>query len=200
MKLYYFRGACSLSPHIILKESGLPFELVKVDTETGLAGGRKFIEINPKDYVPVLELDNGEVLTEGAVIVQYIADLVPEKNLIPKVGTKERYRCQEWLNYIGAEIHKGFGPLFMDEIPDDFEEVMKNRLRGRIDFAETHLSKNEYLMGSQFSVADAYLFTVMSWCTFMKIDTSKWPATMAYVDKIKKRPATIAALADEKAR
>ena len=199
MKLYFSTAACSLSPHIVLEELGLPHELVQVNLKTGhFGGGRSLTEVSPKGYVPILELNNGEILTEGAVIVQYLADLKPEKKLIAPVGSMGRVRCQEWLTFISSELHKGFGPLFMEGVPDSFRKVCVDRLLQKAEIVEAQLSKTPYLLGQDFSVADAYLFTVMNWSGFVKVDISSFPAILAFMDRMKARPAVVAAMKAER--
>ncbi|MCK6452816.1 MAG: glutathione transferase GstA [Alphaproteobacteria bacterium] len=198
MKLYYIPGACSLSPHIVLREAGLSFDLVKVDGKTKKTdSGADFNAINPKSYVPVLELDDGQRLTEGAVIVQYIADRKPDAKLAPAAGTPDRYRLQEWLNFIASEVHKGFSPLFNPQLPEAWKTVVVDRLGTRFDHLSKHLEKNQYLMGSAFGVADAYLFTVLNWTKFVGIDLGKWPVLQAYSARIAARPSVQQALAAE---
>lgn len=198
MKLYYIPGACSLSPHIVLREAGLSFDLVKVDGKTKKTdSGADFNAINPKSYVPVLELDDGQRLTEGAVIVQYIADRKPDAKLAPAAGTPDRYRLQEWLNFIASEVHKGFSPLFNPQLPEAWKTVVVDRLGTRFDHLSKHLEKNQYLMGGAFGVADAYLFTVLNWTKFVGIDLGKWPVLQAYSARIAARPSVQQALAAE---
>ena len=164
MKLYYSPGACSLSPHIVLRESGLAFEPVLASTKTHqLADGTDYYSINPKGYVPLLELDSGERLTEGPVIVQYIADKVPAKGLIAAHGTMERYRVQEWLNFITSELHKGIGGIFNPAMPEEAKALMRTKAAGRLKWVDEQLAGKQYLMGDKFSVADPYLFTVTNW-------------------------------------
>ena len=201
MKLYFSPGACSLSPHIALREAGLDFQLVKVDLKNRKlsADGSDFTKINPKGYVPVLELDDGSRLTEGPAIVQFIADQKPESGLAPKSGALERYRLQEWLTFINSEIHKGFSPLFKQNTPDDYKAVARENLRGRLAFVAEHLAKNEFLLGERFSVADGYLFTVLNWTQWMGIDLAQWPSLVAFQERVGSRPAVKAALAAEAA-
>jgi glutathione S-transferase len=190
VKLYYTAGACSLAPHIVLQEIGSPFEAVEVDLGTKRTkSGGDYKAINPKGAVPALQLDNGEVLTEGAAIIQYLADKNPATKLAPAAGTMERYRLQEWLNYIAAEIHKGFGPLFNSNLKDDAKQVLKDALTARFDFLVKNLEGKDYLLGSQFTVADAYLFTILGWTRYMNIDLGKWPVLKAYVERVAARPA-----------
>lgn len=197
MKLFYSPGACSLASHIVLHETGLKFEAFPVNTKDKTWKGGDFKKINSKGYVPALQLDNGEVLTEGVAIMQYLADQKPEAKLIPKAGTFERYRCQEWLNYISTEVHKGFSPLWNPKTPDAAKPVIKENLAARFDWLSTQMKNNSFLMGNQFTVADAYLFTILSWAPHVQIDLSKWPALMGFTEKVKNRPATMAALKAE---
>ena len=198
MKLYFSPGACSLSPHIALREAGLSFEMVKVDLSTKqTADGADFKAINPKGYVPVLQLDDGSVLTEGPAIVQYIADQAPASKLAPAAGTLERYRLMEWLNYIISEMHKSFSPLFNPKASDELKAMVRDALAQRFDYLSTQLQGKTYLMGETFTVADGYLFTVLGWTVPTQIDLSKWPVLTAYVDRIVARPAVRAAMQAE---
>jgi len=198
MKLYYAPGACSLSPHIVLRELGLPVELVKVDTGTkAIDGGGDYYAVNSKGYVPALVLKDGAVLTEGPAIVQYIADQNPDSKLAPKAGTIERYRLQEWLNFITSEIHKGFSPLFNKSAAPEWKEGAKAGLFKRFDWLETQLKGKTYLMGEQFTVADAYLFTVVNWTKFLQIDLAKWPSLAAFQQRVAARPKVQEALKAE---
>jgi len=198
MKLYYSPGACSLSPHITLREAGLPFELVLASTKTHkLADGTDYYTINPKGYVPLLELDNAERLTEGPAIVQYIADQVPDKKLAPAAGTMERYRLQEWLNFVTSEIHKIIGLLFSPTTPEDYKPAVKERVLGRLKWVNEQLEGKQYLMGDQFSVADAYLFTVTNWTKFVGIDISGLSNLGAFMARMAARPAVQEALKAE---
>lgn len=200
MKLYYSRGACSLSPHIVAREAGIALTLEKVDLRAKkTAGGRDYLEINPKGYVPALELDNGEVLTEGAAIVQYLADQKPEARLAPPNGTLERYRLQAMLAYINSELHKSYSPLFN---PATVEETRKERLSylgKRYAFIENELRGKPFLFGDAFTVADAYLFTVTQWADGVKLDLSGMPNVRAFQQRVSARPAVKAALAEENA-
>jgi glutathione S-transferase len=189
MKLYYSAGACSLAPHIVLQESGVKFAAEAVDLKTHQVSGSDFYKVNPKGSVPTLELDNGQILTEGAVIMQYIADQKPESGLMPKAGTMERYRAQEWLNYIATEIHKGFSPLWSDKTPETMKVIVKENLFKKFDFLNKRLTDSQFLTGSQFSAADAYLFTILNWTNFLKIDISKWSAFTAVMKRVTERPA-----------
>lgn len=190
MKLYYAAHTCALAPHIALIEQGLPYELVKVDNKAKkTADGRDYLKINPKGYVPALELSNGEILTEGPVISQYLGDLKPETGFVPKNGTLPRVRLQEWLHYLGTEVHGGFGPLFNPAIPDDVKAASKDKLLKRISFIEPVLEKQEYLLGTSFTPADAYLFTMMRWLKIFKIDYNQWPGIAKFMERVAARPA-----------
>jgi glutathione S-transferase len=199
MKLYYSTGACSLSPHIVLKEIGLPFEAIRVDLKTHRTEhGDDFYQTNPKGYVPILQLDNGQTLSEGPAIVQYLADLKPESKLAPAWGTMERYRLIELLNFISTELHKTIGTLFNPALGEDARAMFINRIESRLKDASELIEGKDYLMGSQFTVADAYLFTVLNWLRFFKMDLSpRWPLLKAYSDRVAARPAVIAAMSAE---
>ena len=189
MKLYYSPGACSLSPHIVAREAGLKFDLQKVNTkDKSMEGGGDFWQVNAKGYVPTLELDNGERLTEGPAIVQYLADQKPDSGLAPKAGTMDRYRVQEWLNFLTSEIHKQFSPLFRPNTPEDYKPIAKENLAKRFDYLDKHFAKNDYLMGKQFTVADAYLFVLTNWTKPTQIDLSKWPNIQALNKRVAARP------------
>ena len=199
MKLYYSPGACSLSPHIVLQESGLPFEAIAAPTKTHqLADGTDYYTINPLGYVPFLVLDDGRTLREGAVIVQYVADQVPGKKLIPPAGSFERYQVQEWLNFIGTELHKGFSPFFGSVANDEYKASIKERLLKRLAFVNEQLAGRDYLMGAQFSVADAYLFTITNWAKPVGIDLSHLQHLAACRQRISERPAVVASVQAEK--
>jgi glutathione S-transferase len=190
MKLYYSPGACSLSPHIVLRESGLAFEPVLASTKTHkLQDGTDYYGINPKGYVPLLELDNGERLSEGPAIVQYIADQVPAKKLAPAAGTMARYRLQEWLNFIGSELHKGIGGIFNAAMPEEAKQLMRDKASGRLKWVDSQLEGRNYLMGDEFSVADAYLFTVTRWTQPTGIDISALKHLNAFMARTAARPA-----------
>jgi glutathione S-transferase len=198
MKLYYAPDTCSLSPHIVLCELGLEYELVKVDNRSKLtADGRDFRTINPKGYVAALELDNGQILTEGPAIVQYLADLKPESGLAPRADSWARVRLQEWLNFITSEVHAGSALLFNPALPEDVRSIFREKLFRRFDFLQDKLNEKVYLTGPTFSVADAYLFTVLGWCKFFSIDLKRWPVLSAYMANISARPAVQAALLAE---
>jgi glutathione S-transferase len=195
MKFYYSPGACSLSPHIALHEAGLAHELVKVDlkakkTETG----EDFAAINPKGQVPALMLDSGELVTEGPVIVQVIADKAAGKNLAPANGTDERYKMQEWLNFTTSELHKNFSPLFNPTIPDEVKKFFTDRILGKFRYTDSQLDGRDYLMGKQFTVADAYMFVMLTWADRVKIDLSAMKNLMAFKQRVAARPNVQAAL------
>ena len=198
MKLYYSPGACSLSPHIVLHEAGLAFDAVLASTKTHkLQDGTDFYTINELGYVPVLELDNGERLREGVAIVQYLADQAPEKQLAPANGTMARYRLQEWLTFIGTELHKGFSPLFNPATPEDYKPLVRERLLQRLQWVDSQLAGKQYLMGDQFTVADGYLFTVTNWTQPTKLDISGLANLAAYRERVGARPAVQAAMKAE---
>jgi len=198
MKLFYSPGACSLSPHIAALEAGINLELVKVDTKTKkLENGDDFLAINPKGQVPTLMLDDGEVLTEGPVIAQFLADLAPAANLVPTNGSKARYKLQEWLNFITSEIHKGYSPLFKPTTPEDYKPLARAHLADRYAFIEKKLAGKQYLLGDNFSVADTYLFTVSNWAQYTGVDLSPYTNVGAYMARIAARPMVQQALKAE---
>lgn len=198
MKLYYSPGACSMSPHIVLLEAGLPFKAVLASTKTHqLEDGTDYYTINPKGYVPLLELDNGERLTEGPAIVQYIADQVPDKKLVPAAGTMARYRAIEWLNFISTELHKSFSPLFNPAMPEEGKAVYRQRLLGRFKYVDDQLADKPYLMGEDFSVPDAYLFTVTNWAGRVGVDVSGFANLQAFMARMRARPAVVSTLKAE---
>jgi glutathione S-transferase len=198
MKLYYSPGACSLSPHIVLREAGLPFELVLASTKTKkLADGSDYNLINPKSQVPTLELNDGQRLTEGPVIVQYIADQAPASGLAPAAGSMARYRVMEWLNFTTSELHKTFSPLFNPATPADAKPMFAARVLDRLSWVDTQLEGKSYLMGDQFTVADAYLFVVTNWTKFVGIDISGLKHLGAFMGRVAARPAVQAALKAE---
>ena len=200
MKLFIAPGACSLSPHIALRESGLPFELVTVDLGAKrTSDGRDFWTINPKGYVPALELDNGALLTEGTAIVQYIADQAPTSHLAPANGTLERYKLQEWLGFINSELHKVYGPLWNPKAADEAKAQARANLLKRFAFAAQTLAGQPWLLGDTFTVADGYLYVMLVWAKFMAVDLSGLPVLAEYQARIEARPAVQAALAAEKA-
>ena len=197
MKLYYAPGTCSLSPHIVAREAGLPLTLVRVDNKNKTTeSGEDYRAINPKGYVPLLELDNGVRLSEGPAIVQYLADLAPTSKLAPANGTVERYQLQEWLNFITSEVHKQFSPLFDATMPDEAKEKFRNRLATRFDWIAGQLKGRDYLTGS-FTVADAYLFVVLGWTKFTGPDLARWPVLQDYVARVAARPRVQEALKAE---
>lgn len=198
MKLYFSPGACSLSPHIALREAGLAFELIKKDLYSQTLGdGSDYRAVNPKGYVPALALDNDEILTEGPAIVQFIADLAPDRKLAPPAGTMERVRLQEWLNYITSELHKTFSPLFNKQASEDWKTAARALLDRRIDYVAKALEGRSYLTGDTFTVADCYLFTVLNWAPWVKIDLSRWPSVAEYLKRVAARPAVQEALKAE---
>jgi glutathione S-transferase len=198
MKLYYSPGACSLSPHIVLREAGLAFTPVLASTKTHkLQDGTDYYTINPKGYVPLLELDNGERLSEGPAIVQYVADQAPAKNLAPANGTMARYRLQEWLNFITSEMHKGYSPLFNPAQPEEAKALFRARLRQRYEWIDGQLEGRSYLMGDTFTVADAYLYTVTRWSKFAGVDLGGLDRLAAYMARVEARPAVQEALKAE---
>lgn len=198
MKLYYAPGACSLSPHIVLREAGVPFTAVKVDLrKKTLDNGEDFRRINPKGYVPAVQLDDGMLLTEGPAIVQYIADQAPATRLAPANGTLPRYQMQEWLNFITSELHKQFSPLFDAATPDEVKAKQREKLGSRLDWISTQLAGREYLTGAQFTVADAYLFTVLNWTQWTGIDLARWPVLQEYQARVGARPKVREALVAE---
>ena len=198
MKLYYAPAACSLAPHIALREAGLEFELEKVDLRTHkTADGADYYGINPKGYVPALRLEDGALLTEAGVVLQYIADRKPDTHLAAPAGTMGRYRQMEWLNFISTEIHKVLGQLFKPNASAELRQEVVERLKGRFDYVAKALEHKEYLFGHVFCVADAYLFTVLSWTGFLKVDLSPWPALQQYLARVAARPAVRQALVAE---
>lgn len=198
MKLFLKPGACSLSPHIVLEELGLKYETDTVDLKGKRTGsGGDYLAINPKGYVPALQLDNGTVLTEGPAIVQYLADQHPEKKLAPPNGTLERYQLQSWLTFIGTELHKNFSPLFNSAAPQDWKDVCSANIHRRLVWVNEQLADRDYLMGKDFTVADAYMFTVVGWTKFVKIDIGSLTNLVAYLQRVAARPAVLAALKAE---
>ena len=198
MKLYFFPGACSLSPHIVASEAGIDLQLENVDLQTHkTAGGEDFYAVNPKGYVPALRLDDGSVLTEGPAIVQYLADQKPASKLAPANGTVERYRLQEWLNFISTEVHKPMGSMFNPAIKPEQREAAIKQLGGRFDYLVKALTGKTWLMGETFTAADAYLYTILNWANFVKVDMSKWPVLTQYVGHVSARPGVQKALKAE---
>lgn len=198
MKLFYKADACSLSPHIVLREAGVDFTLVKVDLHARRTEeDEDYLAINPKGQVPALLLDNGELLTEGPVIVQYIADLKPDRHLLAPTGSLTRYRTLEWLNYISSELHKSFTPLFRRDTPEASKTALKRQLVDKFTIVERALNEHSWLTGAHFSVADAYLFTVLRWAHALELDLAALAATEAWRQRVAQRPAVIAALQAE---
>lgn len=198
MKLYFAPGACSLSPHIVLREADLPFELRKVDLASKKTQDNEdFLRINPKGQVPALELDDGSLMTEVPAIVQYLADRAPSARLAPAAGTMERYRLQEWLNFIASELHKSLGALFRPNLPGAWEATIKETVAGKLDYLNGHLAGNDYLLDDHFSVADSYAFAIINWADLFKIDIAAYPSVQAYMDRIYARPHVREALQSE---
>lgn len=198
MKLFYATGACSLSPHIVLRELGYDFELTKVDLKSKRTqAGEDFTSISPKGYVPHLVLDNGDHISEGVAIVQYLADQKPEKNLVPKAGTMERVRVQEWLNFIAAEVHKSFSPLFNGTLGPEAETLYRGKLTKAFNLISNHLKGKRFMHGENFTVVDAYLFTVLNWTGHVKFDLSPWPNLVEYHRGVADRPKVQEALKAE---
>jgi glutathione S-transferase len=195
MKLYYTTGACSMASNIALREAGIPFEMSKVDKRTKRVDGVEFVTINPKGYVPALRLDDGQVLTENVAVLQYIADLNPAAKLAPPAGTIERYRLQEWLSFINSEVHKAFTPLFSSEATDETKTYARNYLAKRLAYLEGALGDNKYVMGDQFTVVDAYLFTVLGWGAHVGVDIGA--KLKSYVERVRARPHVIEAMTAE---
>ena len=199
MKLYFSPGACSLSPHIVLRELGLPFETVQVDLKTKrTSDGSDFWKINPKGYVPTLQLEDGAILTEGPAIVQYLADRKPNAGLAPANGSFARYRLQEWLNFISTELHKQFSPLFNPATPESVKQAQQERLAERFREIVAAMGGTPWLMGDAFTVADAYLYTVLTWAAYVGVDLAPFPALQAYMQRVEARPAVRATLAAER--
>jgi len=197
MKLYYSPGACSLAPHIVLREAGLKFEIEKVDLAAKKTErGADYWSINPKGYVPALQLDSGETLTEVSAILQYVADQKPAANLLPAAGTKERYRAIEWIGFIATELHKGFGPLWKPNTPDAYKPIVLETLAKRLQYVESQLG-SQYLTGATFTAADAYLFVIVSWAKYLKVDLTPYAKLRALLDRIAARPAVQAAMVAE---
>ncbi|SMB34645.1 glutathionine S-transferase [Serratia proteamaculans] len=195
MKLFYKAGACSLSPHIVLREAGLDFTAEKVDLALKKTeSGADYLAINPKGQVPALLLDDGSLLTEGVAIVQYLADRVPDRGLIPTAGTLSRYHAIEWLNYIATELHKGFSPLFNPKTPEEYKTIAREKLDKQFDYLDSVLAKQHFLLGNKFSVADAYLFTILRWAIALQFDIKKRAQLSAYFDRVAARPAVDATL------
>jgi glutathione S-transferase len=198
MKLFYSPGSCAMSPHIVLAETGLPYALEKVDLATKTTeSGEPLKSINEQDAVPALLLDSGEVLTEGAAIVQYIADQNPGSALLPPAATIERARVQQWLNYIATEMHKAHVPMFKADYPAAMKEIALENIKKAYDYVSAKLGERPFLTGDSFTVADAYLFTIINWHNFIKLDLSPWPVLVAYQTRVAARPAVRKAMAEE---
>ncbi|AMG34947.1 glutathione transferase GstA [Achromobacter xylosoxidans] len=198
MKLYYAPGTCSLSPHIVLRELDLPFDLIRVDNRAKRTeDGRDFLAINPKGYVAALEIDGGQVLTEGPAISQYLADLRPDAGLAPPAGSWARSQLHEWLNFISAEIHGGFGPLFNRDLPEAARAWWQTRLEKRLDYVATALRERQALLQDRYGLADIYLYAVLLWAPQLGVDLARWPALVAFQRRVESRPAVQAALAAE---
>jgi glutathione S-transferase len=198
MKLYYYPGACSLAVHITLREAGYTFDTEQVDLGAKkTAGGADYLKINPKGYVPALALDDGQVLTEVAAILQYLADRKPESGLAPKAGTMEHYRLIEWLNFISSEVHKAFGPLWSEATPAATKQAAIERIGQRFDYLASVLGAKPFLTGDRLTVADAYLFTMLGWAGYHKLDLGKWPVLQSYSGRIASLPAVTAAMKAE---
>ena len=197
MNLYYSPGACSLAPHIVMREAGFPVELKKVDLKAKQFEGGDYKTVNGKGYVPALKLDDGSVLTEAPVVMQYLADQKPESGLAPKAGSMERYRLQEWLNFITSELHKGMGNFFNPALTDEWRKAVTDRLSLRMDWLAKQLEGRNYLMGDKFTVADAYLFVILNWAAPSKFDMSKWPVLQEYHKRVAARPKVQEALKAE---
>ena len=195
MKLYYSPGACSLAPHIALREAGLKFDLEKVDIRTKRTeSGADYTQINSKGYVPMLQLDDGRSLTEAVVISQYIADLKPEAGLAPRNGTFERYKVQEWLNFITTEVHKRYSPLFRPDVADEVKQYSRAELKKRLEWLAKQLEGRSYLTGEQFTIADGYLFVMLSWSKFVDVDLTPWPVLGKFLERVAARPKVQEAL------
>jgi glutathione S-transferase len=198
MKLYYMPGTCAQACNIALRETGLQFELVRVDRKTRRAAdGLDYREVNPKDYVPALTLDNGAVLTEAIAVLQYIADRKPAAQLAPAAGTLERYRLEEWLSFVTSELHKGYTPLFRKDAPDGAKEWSRSNLTGRLDWLDRSWGPKSYLTGEQFTIADAYLFVVVGWGAHVDLDVARWPQLKRFHERVAARPAVVEALRSE---
>jgi glutathione S-transferase len=193
MKLFYLKGACSLAPHILLKETGIPYELEKMDKNDRTS----ILKYNPSGLVPTLVVEEDKVLTEAAVTLQYIADQKPELNLIPKAGTWERYKCNQWLNYVATEIHKGIGILFKPGFDDAARAAFIKGMDPKLSYLNDHFSKNDFFMGKQFMAPDAYAFVTLSWSGHVGIDLSKYPHVQAFLERVRNRPAVVAAMSAE---
>lgn len=189
MKLYYSPGACSLSPHIVLNEAGFNYEVERVDLASKKTEkGADFFAINPKGYVPVLALDDGQIITEGPAIVQYLGDQKPASGIVPKAGTMERVREQEWLNFVTSELHKSYSPLFRPTTPDEYKKLAREYLAKRLAILDKHLAGKQYILGDKFSAVDAYAFTVLRWSQYTNVDLSPFPNIKAFMERVAARP------------
>jgi glutathione S-transferase len=189
MKLYFAPGACSLAVNIALHEASIPFDLERVDNKAKVTkGGENFWDVNPKGVVPVAKLDNGETLTEAAALLQYVADRKPELGLMPKAGTMDYYRAQEWLTFIATELHKQFTPLFKDATPDDYKPIAKDNILKAFKLVDAHLAGKQYMVGNAYTVVDIYLFVVANWSRFQQIDVAQWPNLKALQERVRARP------------
>jgi glutathione S-transferase len=189
MKLYFAPGACSLSPHIVASELGQKVDLVQVDLQKKQTkDGKDFSQINPKGQVPALETDDGDVITEGPVIVQYLGDKTSGSKVVPPQGSKERYKVQEWLNFIGTELHKSFGPLFRPTTPDAYKQISKDNISNKFKFVDSKLAGKQYLMGDTFTAPDAYLYVMTRWAKRMEMDLNQWPNLKAFGERVEARP------------
>jgi glutathione S-transferase len=190
MKLYYAPAACSQAPHIVAREAGLPIELAKVEFPSKrTADGESLYDVNPKGAVPALKLDSGDVLTENAVILQYLADQAPDSGLGVPAGGIERYRLLEWLNFIATELHKGFGPLWNPATPPEFKQATREALGKKFDYLQEQIGDGPYILGDRFSILDAYAFAVLNWTRIHDIDINRWPGLAAYLQRVAARPA-----------
>lgn len=204
MKLFYAKGACSLAPHIAMAEMNMVYELEAVDVKAKTSASGDFRKINAKGYVPALRMENGEILTEGSVILRYLADQKPEAGLIPKFGTLERYRCEEWLNYLSSELHKSFTPLFAsfkyvqtDAAKSELTSSMVKMINDKIGYISERMGTNDYLMGSKMTVADLYLFNILSWGQYVKVDVSQWSNISGFMKRMMEKPSVQKAMKEE---
>jgi glutathione S-transferase len=198
MKLYYSPGACSLAPHIVASEAGVPVDLVKVDLGSHKTqDGTDYYLVNPRGYVPALKLGDGSVMTEASVLAQYLADQKPETNLIPKMGTHERYKAMQWLTFIATELHKQFSPLFDKSTPEATQTTLRAKIAHRLGELNEHLKSNDFILGKAFSAADAYGFTIVNWSNFINLDLKPFPAVQAWLARVAQRPKVHAALVAE---
>ena len=198
MKLYFSPGACSLAPHILLNEAGYSYETEKVDLAAKkTASGGDFFAINPKGYVPAIALDDGQLVTEVQVILRYLADQKPQSGLMPKPGTMERVRAEEWLNFIASEMHKSYGPIFRPTTPEEYKTLSRAYIARRLAILEKQLAGNQYVLGDKFSAADAYAFTILRWSGFTKVDLTPFPSIVAYMARMEARPKVQQTLKEE---